>query len=243
MVLRRIQLDRVDSTNQYLARVLQSGKPAGELLVLADYQEHGKGQGKNRWESRTGENLLMSVLLRPAFLSAQDQFHLSRLASLALFDTLEHLGLMPVIKWPNDILVGKRKIAGILIENGITGSRLSHTIMGFGLNLNQTAFPVYPIPATSVAMEGLTGILPAMAASLLEASLITRYERLGKGEVAGMKRDYLKYLMWLDRPGEFISGELRFRGIIRGVDASGQLVVEHGGSRVAYAQGQIGFVL
>ena len=122
-------------------------------MVSVDYQYAGKGQGDHQWHSRPGENLLMSLLLFPAFLSASDQFYLSRVASLALIDTLKTLKLAPLIKWPNDILVNRRKLAGILIENGITGNKLSHSIIGIGMNLNQTEFPDFPLKATSVALE------------------------------------------------------------------------------------------
>jgi len=153
MGIKWIKLDSIASTNSYITELMKVGKAKEELVVTADYQDTGKGQGDHLWQSNKGENLLMSILLHPAFLSASDQFQLSRLTSLAICDILASLDLEPVIKWPNDILTEWGKIAGILIEHAISGRAISHTIIGIGLNLNQSVFPEFPISATSVALE------------------------------------------------------------------------------------------
>jgi len=110
---RWIKHDSVTSTNTLLFDLLKQQQAEEGTIVIADYQHGGRGLGDHSWISNRGENLLMSLLLFPAFLSASAQFHLSRVASLALCDTLETLGVDPVIKWPNDILTRKGKIAGI----------------------------------------------------------------------------------------------------------------------------------
>ncbi len=209
------------------------------MVVTADYQDSGRGQGNHSWHSNPKENLLMSLLAFPAFLSASDQFHLSRLASLALCDTLKGLNLIPDIKWPNDILVKNRKIAGILIENGIRGKNLSHTIIGIGLNLNQDSFPGFPVPATSVVMEGLAPLGLSGAADLLIHALEQRYEQLESGFAGILEREYLGHLFGLDRPGAFISEGVKFTGVIRGVSDFGELQVEQEGRIKNYAFHQI----
>ena len=141
MLYKKIRLERVNSTNAWISEALKRGELREEVAIVADYQEEGRGQGDHMWESPVRENLLMSVLLFPAFLAASRQFHLSRVASLAISDLLTSMGLEPEIKWPNDILVKRRKIAGILIENGISGQYLSYSIVGTGLNINQSQFP------------------------------------------------------------------------------------------------------
>ena len=93
MYPKRIHLDTVGSTNRHLSEIIKSKTPTQEIVLIADYQENGMGQGDHHWHSSKGENLLMSVLLFPAFLSASSQFHLSRVASLALCDTLKGLDL------------------------------------------------------------------------------------------------------------------------------------------------------
>jgi BirA family biotin operon repressor/biotin-[acetyl-CoA-carboxylase] ligase len=120
--------------------MVRSGEAEEGLLIFADFQSRGRGQGDHSWQSRPGENLLMSLLLRPAFLSASDQFLLSILASVGICDYLREKGVHATVKWPNDILTSRGKIAGILIEHLIKGELLDTTILGIGLNINQAQF-------------------------------------------------------------------------------------------------------
>jgi BirA family biotin operon repressor/biotin-[acetyl-CoA-carboxylase] ligase len=240
---RIIHLSSVHSTNTYLAGELKKASLPQELAVIADYQEGGKGQGGNRWYSPPGKNLLMSILLFPAFLSASSQFHLSRVVSLALVDTLKGYGQSPVIKWPNDILAGGKKIAGILIENGIVGTGISHTIMGIGLNLNQQEFPEYPLPATSLLLETGKQREPLEVAERLLDAIMARYGQLESGSAALLEREYLEHLYSLDRPGEFLAEGERFRGIIRGVNHFGELLVEREGETRSYGFQDISFTI
>ncbi len=229
MAVKRVSLVQLVSTNLYLSDLLKEDPETGPVLVLADYQDAGKGQGDHQWHSKPGENLLMSLLLFPAFLSASDQFQLSRVASLALIDTLKTLNLDPIIKWPNDILVERRKLAGILIENGISGKTLSFTIIGIGLNLNQTEFPSFPLEATSVAIEiGVSSDRTEVSELLLD-SLLDRYRQLEGGNKSKLEDDYLENLFLLDQPAEFVSGGRRFTGRIRGLSETGELLVQHDG--------------
>jgi BirA family biotin operon repressor/biotin-[acetyl-CoA-carboxylase] ligase len=236
---RIIQLESVQSTNGYLAEELRKSTRPGELAVIADYQESGKGQGENRWHSDRGENLLMSVLIFPEFLSASSQFHLSRVASLAIVTILKHENLLPVIKWPNDIIAGNGKIAGILIENGITGTYISYTIVGIGLNLNQQVFPDFPFPATSLLLETGKRSKPRVMADRLLDALMAGYVQLKGGSVESLEDEYLEHLYRKDRPCEFIAGGEEFTGIIRGVNHLGELLVERDGRIDSYGSQQI----
>ncbi len=110
------------------------------MVVWADYQTAGRGQGTNRWESERGQNLTFSVLLHPSLLQANRQFTLSMQVSLALCEALgQHMGDLS-IKWPNDIYWRDAKIAGILIENRLHGMVVRDSIIGIGLNVNQRRF-------------------------------------------------------------------------------------------------------
>ena len=234
MAVKRVNVDQLPSTNLYVSKLLRESREIGPVMVIADYQNAGKGQGDHQWHSLPGENLLMSLLLFPAFLSASKQFHLSRVASLALIDTLRGMHLSPQIKWPNDILVNRRKLAGILIENGISGKGLSHTIIGIGLNLNQTEFPSFPLEATSVALEcGVTCDRQQVAEHLLE-SLMSRYSQLENGGGKDLENDYLKHLFLLNHPGIFVSEGKQFTGTIRGLSDHGELIVEREGLSRTY---------
>ena len=134
-----IVFNELDSTNNY-ANQLVKEKAAQGTVVLAHYQESGRGQVGNFWESERDKNLLFSVILYPGFLEAGKQFYISKAVSLALSDLLKEQLNDVKIKWPNDIYVGEKKIAGILIENTVKGVTLDSSIVGVGLNVNQERF-------------------------------------------------------------------------------------------------------
>ena len=131
--------DTLPSTNSYLAGIAADA-PHG-TVVMAREQTAGRGQRGNSWEAEPGCNITLSLLLRPEGLHPARQFVISQAVSLAIADMVSHFVAAPVsIKWPNDIYVDNRKICGILIENTITGTSIDRTIVGIGLNVNQTEF-------------------------------------------------------------------------------------------------------
>ncbi|MEY3199896.1 MAG: hypothetical protein RJA13_1854, partial [Bacteroidota bacterium] len=141
-----IRLDTVDSTNNYTANLIKQGKILPGAVIMADEQTAGKGQRGAMWSSNAGENMLLSVFLNSANLSLHQQ-----VAAVSVLETLRKIGISAQIKWPNDIFVGHRKIAGILIENAIVNGQISHSILGIGLNVNQMDFK--DLSATSVKRE------------------------------------------------------------------------------------------
>ena len=131
-----IHIDETDSTNRWLRE--QGGEE--DMVVWADFQTAGRGQGTNKWESEQGKNLLFSILLHPKDIPANKQFAISMQVSLAICEALgERIGDLS-IKWPNDIYWRNAKICGILIENRLQGSRIRDSIIGVGLNVNQRQF-------------------------------------------------------------------------------------------------------
>ena len=146
-------IEQTDSTNNRLKQLLAQGGPLPNLYTLYTfYQTAGRGQQGNSWESEQGKNLLFSTLILPQQLPAAAQFRLSMLAPLAIVNVINRLlrsfpfpkqegteeGLS--IKWPNDIYIGNRKLAGILIENTLEGNMVATSVVGIGLNVNQTVF-------------------------------------------------------------------------------------------------------
>jgi len=243
MAVKIVYLKQVASTNDYLSGLLSDSQKRESTMVVADYQESGRGQGAHAWHSEYGKNLLASLLLFPAFLSASDQFHLSRIASLALIDTLKFLGVSACIKWPNDILIQKRKVAGILIENGITGKKISHTIIGIGLNLNQDSYPDFPVKATSVALESGFPADRNQVATLLLESLMERYRELERAEFSSLENDYLEHLFMLNEKEGFSFRGKHFTGIIRGISDLGELLVESDGITRNYGFQEIQYLI
>ena len=149
--------NNIDSTNSYLQNLLDKGEDVADNVVVTDFQTSGKGQGKNVWQSEDGKNLLFSIALDMSFLKAEDQFLLTQMVSVAMINVLKNY--LPeenlFIKWPNDIYFNNKKIAGILIKNEIKGMMLGTSIIGIGLNVNQTSFDEsLPNP---ISMKMITG--------------------------------------------------------------------------------------
>jgi len=243
MESRWIRHDKLTSTNLFLSEMLKHQKPREGLVIIADYQEAGKGQGANTWHSHEGENLLMSLLLFPAFLSASHQFHLSRVVSVAICEVLESLGAVPSIKWPNDILGTGGKMAGILIEHGISGGSISHTIAGIGLNLNQSEFPEFPQAASSLFLETGRKTVPGEIAELLVQKIMAGYQSLKKGEEAALVKEYLRRLFKLGVRSRFQAGGIVFEGMISGISEYGELVVEKEGELLTFGHGEISLIV
>lgn len=147
-----IHIDETDSTNRWLKS--EGRNKEGELVVVADFQTAGRGQGSNSWESERGQNLTFSIGFTPERIKADQQFVLSMAISVALTKTLSALPHPVSIKWPNDIYVGDRKICGILIENVLNGNSIRQCIIGIGLNINQRLFTSDAPNPTSMALEG-----------------------------------------------------------------------------------------
>jgi len=137
-----ISLEEVDSTNNYAKLLLSKEEVKEGTLIRTRFQTTGRGQHQNRWESERDANLTFSLLLHPYVLPADEPFFLSQITALGVVDflsssyELENLS----IKWPNDIYWKDKKIGGILIENLLSGQLIAHSILGVGVNINQTVF-------------------------------------------------------------------------------------------------------
>lgn len=169
-----IRLDSVPSTNTWLRERPMTPLP---VVVVALRQTAGRGQRGNSWEAEPGKNLTFSFgIVPPENIAPAGQFIVSQAVSLAVTDTLrEFLGVdAPIsVKWPNDIYVGDCKIAGILIENTINASRILRSVIGIGLNVNQTVFVSDAPNPTSMALIvgkefSLDNVLESLAEKLLQ---------------------------------------------------------------------------
>src|SRR5690606_11483476 len=139
--MRIIKLDAIDSTNSYLRRLSMEETLEDYTVVMTKYQTQGKGQMGTIWHSEKSKNLMFSVFKDTSNLHIEYPFFISMATSLALLKTLRKFSTPKLsIKWPNDILSEDKKICGILIENVIKQNTLSNTIIGIGLNVNQTEF-------------------------------------------------------------------------------------------------------
>jgi BirA family transcriptional regulator, biotin operon repressor / biotin---[acetyl-CoA-carboxylase] ligase len=223
-----IRLKRVDSTNNYAASLLRHSGRNDEkkiydgTIVIADFQEKGKGQRGNSWESEKGKNLTFTLILRPSFLKADQQFLLNKITSLAICDLLKSFGIGNIsVKWPNDVLVNGKKIAGILIENTIRSNEIIHSIIGIGLNVNQDKFPKTP---NAISLKNFSGkdFSPGLCLDLLCSFLEARYLKL-KTNTASADKDYIDSLYRLNEWKDYLVKEEKIHSAITGVTPHGFL--------------------
>ncbi len=145
-----VHLKEINSTNEYLKNVTNHTP----MLVIADYQTKGRGQYGKVWESATKQNLTFSFQWYPKNFKVEEGFKISQLVSLVILDTLNQY-ITPFkanIKWPNDIIIKNKKVCGILIEPSIQNSLIQKVVVGIGLNVNQTLFPVNMPNASSLSI-------------------------------------------------------------------------------------------
>ena len=139
MEARVIRLDEVDSTNRWLRENVAAVEAT--TVCVADFQTAGRGCGTNSWESERGKNLLFSLLMHPDGIEARQQFQISMATALAVSDAMGDFGIKDIrVKWPNDIYWNDQKLCGMLIENRLSGTAIRDSIIGIGLNVNQTVF-------------------------------------------------------------------------------------------------------
>ncbi|MDE7346586.1 MAG: biotin--[acetyl-CoA-carboxylase] ligase [Muribaculaceae bacterium] len=171
--MRILHLNEVDSTNAYVMRNVS--ELAAPVMVTAFRQTAGQGQRGNSWEAEPGKNLTFSIFYRPEELPPMAQFSMSEAVALAVVDFLAAHGIEANVKWPNDIYVGDRKICGILIRHSVMGNRVSYSVIGVGIDVNQVEFlSDAPNP---VSMKQITGgtydlsILEKEVAEIMERRL------------------------------------------------------------------------
>ena len=237
-------LEEADSTNN----VLLGHIPDYDNLsvVAAVNQTAGRGQRGNRWISAPGDNLTFSLLLKPERLPAREVMAITCLATLTVRDTLRGEGVPAVIKWPNDIYVGKRKICGMLVENGLAGPDIAWSVVGIGINLNQTQFPGEVL--NPISLKRLTGRSYALEPFLekvcgeLEKRLPELDSREGRD---GLREAYERDLFQKDSPATYrdlATGE-EFSGIIRGITPEGLLRVEAEGHERTFGFKEVSYIL
>ncbi len=216
------------STNEYAFDLLSKSTPAEGTVISTSDQYAGRGQIGSKWESEAHLNIALSVILYPRFLPVRDQFQLNIAISLAVYDYVcHHIGKGVAIKWANDIYVGDNKISGILIQNIISGSVFQSSVVGIGLNINQTEFPDHLRNPVSLSLTtGLTYDLSVELATLCQC-LERRYLALKSRQSAAQRAEYLSVLYRYLESGLFQTpdGEI-FYGRITGISDIGKLQIE-----------------
>ncbi len=220
-----VKLDAIDSTSSHLKGLLRSGPLDDFTVVVAKEQLSGRGQMGAKWYSEPGKNLMFSVLKRIAPLPVIDQFRLTMCTSLAIYDALKKIGVPDLqIKWPNDILSGTSKICGILIENMLSGHQIETTIIGIGLNVNQTNFINLPNASSLKLLLGKSIPLEGLLHSLL-CHMKERFLELGTNDDRTLQVAYESVLFAKDKPMVFTAENQNFMGMVKGVSLEGKLLV------------------
>jgi BirA family biotin operon repressor/biotin-[acetyl-CoA-carboxylase] ligase len=219
----------------------KQGKIEHGTVILADEQTAGRGQRGAEWSSKAGENLLLSIFLKPDNLSVENQHTLNYFVSLSIIHFLRKIGILAKVKWPNDIYVGNKKLAGILIENTISQAKINSSIVGIGLNVNQNDFQ--QMNATSIQKE--TNTFHPLN-SLLFSLIYEMNELWGKrssGAFEPLKQAYLANMYLINEKALFEDAEGSFMGEIVGIDSQGLLQIVKNSKIVNYNLKEIKFII
>ena len=249
--LETVTLTSTESTNTWL-RQRREQMLGHTCLVIADEQTAGRGSGTNHWESAPGENLTFSLQVCPTALPANRMFALSQVMALGVAQGLEHaLGIQDgegksgvSIKWPNDVYYHDGKVCGMLIENDLCARRVELSVMGVGINVNQTLF-VSDAP-NPLSLKQIAGHDFRRSEVLSEVLACTRfcYEMMEHGAYDSLHDLYLTRLYRKGEWHQFTDQGGTFDGMIRGVQPDGHLIVQgHAGGERKYAFGEIKYII
>ena len=234
------RLDKVDSTNNFAANLIEEQLCRNGALILADTQTAGKGQRGSLWESEPGKNLLCSYVYFPDNLSVNFLQELNMCLSISLIKCLNYFEIDAEIKWPNDILVNGKKISGILIENNVRAGKVKSMIFGIGLNINQQSF--LNLGATSMALiRGAEFSVDEVSLQLTKE--FNHWISFVGGDHQALKLVYLNQLYGLNAIHRFQSQSQEFEGIIVGVNDFGDLEINILGEIRSFKNKEISFLM
>lgn len=223
--MKLIKLDAIDSTNDFLKSLASKDEPDNFTVVTAENQTKGKGQMGAKWQSESGKNLVMSVLVKDFLYNNEEVFNLSVIVSLAVINALKTLNIPKLsIKWPNDIMSYNKKVGGILIENTLKSDGRIVSVVGIGLNVNQTNFDHLP-NASSLAVicnaEFDKNVLPFLIVEKIKENIES-----WEADSADFWKEYFNSLFRKGVPMPFknLKNE-NFMGIIQGVSPIGKIQI------------------
>jgi BirA family biotin operon repressor/biotin-[acetyl-CoA-carboxylase] ligase len=215
------------STNTDAMQAARAGAPEGSVF-FADEQNAGRGRGDHAWDSPAGEGLYVSVLFRPRLALDRLRF-LSFAAGLAAAHAIrETAGLTVDLRWPNDLLLGPKKVGGLLVESSTEGGNLAFAVVGVGINVHQRAFdPALSTPATSLDVEtGRTHQRQALLITLLKALALEVAALENREQVEQVLRRVEAASTWIRGRRVVVHGPQACTGVTAGLDANGFLLVE-----------------
>lgn len=223
-----IKLDAIDSTNLYLKDLSREQSLEDFTVVVANVQHQGRGQMGSNWNSEGGKNLTFSVLKKFQQLALDKHFTISICTALAIYDSLMYLKIPDLkVKWPNDIMSGNTKICGILVENRIEAQFIKASILGIGLNVNQTIFSNLKNAGSLKSITGNAFDLEDLLQRIVD-NLKHYFQVLSATGSEQLRQDYELALYRLNSHTKFkLNDGNHLNGIIRGVSKQGKLQVEN----------------
>lgn len=221
-------LQSIDSTNNYAMAQVHAGLASHGNAYFAMEQTGGKGQRGKTWNTSVGENIALSIVLKPGVLILSDQFLLSLAVALACYDLIsQYAGEETSIKWPNDIYWRDRKAGGILIENVIQGVNWQYAIVGIGININQTRFDQnLKNPVSLKQITGNTIDIIELSKELCRA-LQYRFDALQTRDVSLLEQ-YNNVLYKREQTVTLKHKNIVFKTVVKGVNRQGRLIVQAG---------------
>lgn len=218
-----IKLSEVDSTNNYALSLRESPFFKQGLIITAGYQTKGMGQKGDIWESDRDKNLLLSLVIEPNILLSK-KFDISKFVSISICEYLNSLGIVSKIKWPNDIMIANDKVAGVLIHHIISANKISYSVIGIGLNVNQVIFNEYSPKA--ISLKNKLGVDFNLEKTRVDLLHFLKGNLLILKNKKDVEEKYLSYLFMREKVVLFAQKNKRFYGIIKGVTSDGLLIVE-----------------
>lgn len=226
-----IILNSVDSTNNYAMGLIHSGMATGGSAIMALEQLAGKGRNQKSWIAQKGLNLTISFIEDISYVPVYRHFEISMAAALACTDMYLQLGLEGIsIKWPNDIYYSDKKAGGILIENTINGNFFKWSVVGIGLNINQTAFPDN-INATSIKKISGENYDVITVAQQLKTFIRYRFDLIKNNSQSSLS-EYNNLLFARNKIVRLKKGNILFDSLICGVNQNGELITKDSTERI-----------
>ena len=222
-----IELQQVESTNNYATGLVHAGMAQSGMAVFARYQTKGKGQRQKQWIGEQGKNIALSVILQPGPLPLSQTFLFSMATAVGVRHFFnKYVGAETKIKWPNDLYWRDRKAGGILIENIVRGKEWKATVIGIGININQTSFD--ELATKAVSTKQITGkdYEPVVLAKELCGYLNEAFAQL-QSSPEEMIAAYKSCLYKLNEIVRLKKGSRVFDAVVKDVTPLGQLVVQH----------------
>lgn len=235
-----IELDTIDSTNNYAMQLIRDNKARNGMAVLSAHQTEGKGQRGKKWQDASGENLSCSLIIEPNVYGLLHHFQLIALTASAIRKVVEATLCIPIhIKWPNDIYVGDQKIGGILIESITRGKEWKFAVIGFGINVNQRLFDeALPNPVSLKQLTGKNYDIKRLAEDCLNILI----KDLMQKTFAETLAVYRKHLYKLNQTVSLQTPSCMLTDTLKGITEDGLLIIGESALQV-FEPGEVQWIL